>query len=72
MCRKPGGRLYVSSWWSEVRPSTADLSESSGMKWPANKFGPGMKVETTNDFNHPVDDYAYELTIATNDWLPHG
>jgi hypothetical protein len=34
--------------------------------------GPGVRVNDTDDFSHDVEDYAYELTIATRDPLPHG
>lgn len=66
-----GDRLYVNSWGG----NTTVHGRLVGIEWheqTGDQYGPGVKVETTDDFTHDVDDYAYELTVATNDWLPHG
>ncbi len=52
-----------------------------GIEWHAVKddeYGPGVDVDDTYDFvqdsecfTQDADDYEYELTVATKDWLPH-
>jgi hypothetical protein len=62
-------RLYVESWGG----STAIHGRLVGIEWhelTAEGYGPGVSVETTDDFTHEPD-YAYEQTVATKDWLPH-
>jgi hypothetical protein len=65
-----GERLYIPIWGA----STTVHGRLVGIEWHemvGGKDGAGVKVEDTDDFTHDVDDYAYELTIATKDWLPH-
>jgi hypothetical protein len=72
-----GERLVMPMWG----PSTRVHGLLIGIEWhevlgdpygPGNReFGPGLRVEHTDDFTHDVDEYEYELTVATNDWLPH-
>jgi hypothetical protein len=62
-------RLYVESWGG----STAVHGRLVGIEWHERTeegYGPGVRVDTTDDFTHEPD-YAYELTVATEDWLPH-
>jgi len=43
------------------------------MEWHAlddDSVGPGRPVESTADEVPDADDYRYELTVATQDWLP--
>ncbi len=65
-----GNRFHVSSWGG----STAIHGHLVGMEWherSGDEYGPGVKVESTDDEVPEADDYSFELTVATNDWLPH-
>jgi hypothetical protein len=65
-----GDRLVMPMWGG----STTVHGRLVGIEWhevSGDQIGPGMLVEDTDDFTHRADDYAYELTIATKDWLPH-
>jgi hypothetical protein len=65
------GRVSVLSWGA----GTTIHGRLLGIEWHEmgeGLPGPGVRVSDTDDFTHDVDDYAYELTIATRDPLPHG
>jgi hypothetical protein len=60
------GRLYVEQWGG----TTTVHGRLVGIKWHAEEGDEsGTRVEDTNDFTHEPG-YAYELAVATNDWLP--
>jgi hypothetical protein len=66
-----GGRVSVLSWGA----GTTIHGRLVGIEWHEMKgewLGPGARVYDTDDFSHDVEDYAYALTIATRDPLPHG
>jgi hypothetical protein len=61
------GKLYVEQWGGTTRVQ----GRLVGIEWHAQEEDvPGLRVDDTDDFTHDPD-YAYELTVATNDWLPH-
>jgi hypothetical protein len=72
-----GARLYMPMWGR----STTVHGLLVGIEWhevvgdpfgaSARIYSPGIRVENTDDFTHDVVEYEYELTVATNDWLPH-
>jgi hypothetical protein len=65
-----GDRLHVSSWGG----TTAIHGQLVDIEWheqSGDEYGPGVKVESTDDDVPETDDYSLELTVATNDWLPH-
>jgi hypothetical protein len=62
------GRLYVEQWGG----TTTVHGRLVGIELHAHVGeGPGVSVEDTDQFDHEELDYAYELTVATRDWLPH-
>jgi hypothetical protein len=59
-----GDRLHVSSW----EGSTAIHGQLVGIEWheqSGDEYGPGVKVESTDDVVPETDDYSFELTVAT-------
>ena len=68
-----GGRLSVTTWGGK----TTIHGRLVGIEWHEkidDGYGPGVAMESTTD---PLPeaaedaDYAFELTVATRDWLPH-
>jgi len=65
-----GDRLWVNS-----DRGTAIHGHLVGIEWHermGDEYGPGRNVGSTEDQLPQADDYSFELTVATNDWLPHG
>ena len=61
------GRLYVEQWGGH----TTIHGRIVGIAWHAQvDDGSGVRVEDTDQFDHVELDYAYELTVATRDWIP--
>jgi hypothetical protein len=63
------GRVWVESFGAR----TTVHGRLVGMEWHALVDGeerPGRAVESTADEVAEAEDYVYELTVATQDWLP--
>jgi hypothetical protein len=66
------GRLYVAEIWPGAH--TTVHGRLVGIEWHemTNEGpGPGFRVHSTEADVPEVDRYAFELTVATKDWLPH-
>lgn len=64
-----GARLSVVTWG----PGTTFHGRLASIEWHdivGDQVGPGVRVDDTDDFTHDVDDYAYELTVATSGCSP--
>jgi hypothetical protein len=65
------GRLKVAEVWPGAH--TTVRGRLVGLEWhkvTADGSGPGVLVDSTEDDLPEVDDYEFELTVATQDWLP--
>lgn len=65
------GRLHVVEMGSAAH--TTIHGRLVGMEWHEMTDGlpgPGLHVFSTDDDVPEADDYAFELTVATRDWLP--
>lgn len=68
-----GGELHVNEMWSGTGKTTVG-GRVVGIERhaiTAGERGPGVAVESIRDDVPEADDYVFELTIATTDWLPH-
>jgi hypothetical protein len=66
------GRLHVAEMWPGAH--TTIHGRLVGIEWHEMTDSgpdPGLRVDSTEDDVPDTDDYAFELTIATQDWLPH-
>ena len=66
------GRLHVAELWPGVH--TTVRGRLVGIEWHEmtdDRPGPGLRVDSTEDDVPGAEDYAFELTVATQDWLPH-
>jgi hypothetical protein len=66
------GRLYVAEMWPGAH--TTVHGRLIGIEWHETTnegTGPGFRVDSTEDDVPEVDRYVFELTVATQDWLPH-
>jgi hypothetical protein len=66
------GRLHVAEMWPGA--GTTVHGRLVGIEWHEmvdDEPGPGLRVDSTEDVVPDADDYAFELTVATQDWLPH-
>ena len=66
------GRLHGAEMWPGAH--TTVHGRLVGIEWHAmtdDDPGPGHRVDSTEDDVPDAADYDYELTVATNDWLPH-
>jgi len=72
-----GDRLYIPNWGAKTRVH-GRLVGIERHPVRDGEHGPGVMVSDTDDFvqdseifDQDADDYIYELTVATTDWLPH-
>lgn len=68
----PDGRLHVSEMWPGAH--TTIHGRLVGIEWHEmtdDDPGAGLRVDSTEDHVPDADNYAFELTVATRDWLPH-
>ena len=66
------GRLKVSERWP--RAHTRVHGRLVGLEWHAvieDGPGPGVRVNSTEDEVPGADDYEFEMTVASQDWLSH-
>jgi hypothetical protein len=66
------GRLHVAEMWPGAH--TTVHGRLVGIEWHEltdDIPGPGLNVDTIEDDVPYAEDYAFELTVATRDWLPH-
>src|ERR1700735_5523897 len=66
------GRLFVAELWPAAH--TTVHGRLVGIEWhqlTGGGAGRGLHVDSTEDTVPWADDYAFELTVATRDWLPH-
>ena len=66
------GRLHVVEMWPGA-PTTVH-GRLVGIEWHEmtdSGRGPGLRVESTEDDVPNADEYAFERTVATQDWLPN-
>lgn len=64
-------RLFIAEMWPAAH--TTVHGRLVGIEWHeiANEApGPDLRVDSTEDDVPEVDRYAFELTVATKDWLP--
>lgn len=68
-----GGELHVNEMWSGTGKTTVG-GRVVGIEWHAitgGERGPGVAAESIRVDVPEADDYVFELTVATTDWLPH-
>jgi hypothetical protein len=66
------GRLHVAEMWPGAH--TTVHGRVVGIEWhEMTPGGPGcgLRVESTEDDVPDANDYVFELTVATRNWLPH-
>ncbi len=67
------GELHVNEMWSGTGRTTVH-GRLVGIEWHAitgDERGPGVAVESVHEHMPEADDYVFQLTVATTDWLPH-
>lgn len=70
---KPGGDglLHIAEMWPGAH-TTVD-GRLVGIEWHEmtdDGTGPGLRVDSTEDDVPGANEYSFELTVATQDWLP--
>src|SRR5271154_6889305 len=72
VARAGDGRLHVAELWGSGH--TTIHGRLVGVEWhEMTDDGPsaGLRLDSTEDDVPEADNYAFELTVATQDWLPH-
>ena len=67
------GELHVNEMWSGTGKTTI-RGRLVGIEWHAvsgDERSAGIAVESIQEPDQEAEDFVFELTVATRDWLPH-